>query len=125
MLRLTFPGLFLHHSPNGWYGGGQPWQNARQAAKLKAMGTKNGFPDWLFLIPESTMHGDSLARTGRFEPAFIELKVPDGYLTPEQKEFRDMCHAMNIKWALCRSYEQVRDTLIEWGVQCKEVMNSL
>ncbi len=124
-LRLTFPGLYFHHSPNGWHGGGKPWQNARQASKLKAMGTKNGFPDFLFLIDETTIHGDFLTNTGKTEVAFIELKRPGKYLEPEQKEFRDMCQGRGIKWALCRSYEEVRDTLIGWGCKCRETVNEL
>lgn len=124
-LERTFPGLYFHHSPNGWFAGGNPGQAARQAAKLKAMGTRNGFPDLYFELPKMVEHGGELAFTGEYEPAYIELKLPGGTLTDAQKLFRDRCLERKIKWALCRSYEEVRNKLIEWLQTCIESVNSI
>lgn len=57
----------LHHSPNG----GQ--RSAVVGAKLKAAGTRRGFPDLIF--PQ---------RRGGFAGLAIEIKAPKGRATPEQ-----------------------------------------
>lgn len=57
----------LHHSPNG----GQ--RSAIVGAKLKAAGTRRGFPDLIF--PQ---------HRGPFAGLVLELKAPGGRPTPEQ-----------------------------------------
>lgn len=49
---------WLHHSPNGGF------RNVREAAKLKAMGVKPGYPDLSLLVPR-----------GQYAGLFIELKT--------------------------------------------------
>jgi hypothetical protein len=48
----------------------------REAATLKATGTKSGVPDTMLALPR-----------GRYAGAFIEFKTPDGILSPTQKVF--------------------------------------
>lgn len=68
---------WLHHSPNGGF------RNVREAAKLKAMGVKPGFPDLILLVPRSNYHGLTIElkrlssktkKDGGAEPAQIEWK---------------------------------------------------
>lgn len=94
-IRELFPDVFVAHVPNGGM------RNARVAAQLKAQGVVRGVPD-LMLIP---LHG----RVG-----FIEVKAPGGSLTPEQKEFRDMCAARDIFFAVIDNAEQVEQCLKLW-----------
>lgn len=77
-------------------------RTAKTGALLKAMGVKAGVPDLAFVLP------DGIA-------AFIELKAEGGRLSDSQKAFRDRlpggaCHVV------CRSLEDVEQTLIEWGL---------
>lgn len=100
LLKRDFPNLFFFHTPNGMK------STAKQGAKMKAMGVKRGTPDLLFIWA-----------TDRLQMGAIELKSPAGRLQPEQKVWRDQFMAMGGKWALARSYEEVRFTLQEWGVR--------
>lgn len=84
------------HTPNG------ERRDARTGAKLKSMGARAGVPDFCFVLPSG-------------QSAFIELKG-DGGLSQSQRSFRDDCQAIGAKWAMCRSVEQVVDTLAAWGV---------
>ena len=47
-------------------------------AVFKAMGYRKGTPDMLIFEPRGYFHG-----------ALIELKMPGGTISPDQKEFRD------------------------------------
>jgi hypothetical protein len=69
--------------------------------KEKARGMRKGFPD-LFL-------------TGAFH-GMIEVKREGSYLRPEQKQWRDWCAENQVPYAVCRSIDDVRETLIGWGV---------
>ena len=112
-LSQDFPGLYFHHSPNGGV------RTKSQAAKFKAMGTRPGFPDLIFLWPETVLHGEVQVRTGRLAVGFIELKAPGKYASTDQKLFRDMVQAAGGRWVLARSYEEVLVILLGWGAVCK------
>lgn len=107
ILRREFPGLFWLHCPNGGK------RSKREASKLKAMGVVPGTPDLLFWwgVPQH-FSGSVLLNAGA-----IELKSATGRLSPEQKAWRDRFQAIGGKWALARSYQEVKDTLLLWGVQ--------
>jgi hypothetical protein len=74
------------------------------ANKMKAAGVRRGWPDLQFLFP------DGVTR-------YIELKA-GASLSPEQREFRDRCAPHRI-FALCRSVDEVADTLRAWGVKLR------
>lgn len=79
----------------------------RAATRAKSMGVRKGWPDLQFLFP------DGVTR-------FIELKAPGGSLSPEQREFRDRCTRIRPDiWAVCRSVEEVAQTLANWGAPLK------
>ena len=78
------------------------------AKKMKAAGVRRGWPDLQFMSPRGGVR-------------FIELKAGTA-LSHEQEQFRDACLATGRDiWALCRTLEEVRDTLERWKVplRCK------
>lgn len=94
---------WLHHSPNGGF------RNKREAAKLKTMGVRKGYPDLTLLVPRGVWHG-----------LFIELKViekkfkKNGGAEPEQIEWANYLKQNNYAYKLCHGWEDVRDTLISY-----------
>lgn len=103
LLDLT-PDLLWYFCPNGGMSKGQNGRN-------KAMGAMAGVPDLHFVL-----------RTN--EIAYIELKAGKNGLTAEQRTFRAICELRGIRWALCRSVEEVEATLIGWGVVLKARLNA-
>lgn len=88
-LRAAWPKVLPYsHFPAG------EARDERTAAKLKAMGLKPGWPDFLFILP-----------TGHV--AFIELKAGKGTLTEHQKAFRDRVKGFGCCYAECRSLTEV------------------
>lgn len=72
----------------------------------KRMGTKKGFPDYIFVWETDCPH-----------IGFIEFKTPEGSLSKEQREFRDKCLTSKfIKWELARSADQGMNILRKWGI---------
>ena len=100
-LDLALPDdVVWHHSPNG---------GARSKAEggvFKAMGTRPGWPDIEIISRGFAGHGRAY---------FIELKAPNGRLSPNQKT----CHAVLQKTgapvAVCQRVEEVEGTLRGWG----------
>lgn len=103
----TYPELkWLHHSPNGGF------RNKREAAKLKAMGVKRGFPDLTLLI-----------KRGMWSGLLIELKHPrekikkNGGASPEQINWGECLQSQDFGFKLCHGWIEARDCLIaylEW-----------
>lgn len=109
MLDRDLPeGIAYLHIPNA------PRSQAA-GAKLKKMGMRRGAPDLLFIRRRDDF---SLA-----EVMAIELKTDKeehgakGYLSQAQKDWRDEFTAMHGKYAVCRTKDEVRQALIEWGVE--------
>lgn len=88
----------LIHIPNGGS------RNKAEAAKLKAMGVKSGFPD-LFL----PLHRDG------WSGLMIELKKPKGGIeSNEQQEWIKFLRNENYNAHFCYGWEQARDMLITY-----------
>jgi hypothetical protein len=86
---------------------------ARIVHQLKMQGGMTpGAPDLVFLA--------------RHCSGGIELKRPTakllfetrrrGVLSREQREQRDRFASMGVNWAVCTSWEEVHDSLVEWGM---------
>ena len=71
-------------------------------AKAKAMGLITGSADYVFVWPDGG--------------GWIELKTKTGSLSPAQRDFREWCMASGSSFAVCRSVDEVREILFEWGV---------
>lgn len=94
-LDLAYPGLLWSHFPAG------ERRDAKTGAKLKAMGLKAGWPDFVFVMPNGIA-------------AFLELKATSGRFTPAQKAFRDQAVSHGAWWAEARSLAEVEDILHRW-----------
>lgn len=90
---------FIHHSPNG--GKREIKTDAKgnrycpTGAKLKAMGTRAGFPDLIIYIARGEYHG-----------LYIEMKAKSGSLTREQKAYQALLEGEGYKVKTCFSADE-------------------
>ena len=96
-LTTIRPPWMYWHTPNGGA------RSEKEGGRLKKLGTLAGVPDLTFLV--------SRGRT-----CYIELKVGKGKLSPGQIAFRRYCIEYRIDHELCRSLDQVRHQLQDWGL---------
>lgn len=86
-------------------------RNPIAGARMKRQGMRAGIPDLAFVIAGKA--------------CFIEMKVEKShegertYLSKEQKIVRDQIRKAGGKFALCRSVDQVAETLTYWGATLK------
>lgn len=101
-LKLAAPDLLFWSTPNA-----VNTKNGKRAGAFnKAMGVLPGVADLQFLL------GDG--RTG-----FIELKSRTGAQTKAQETFEDSVNALGCPYVVCRSIDDVRVTLEDWGVKLR------
>jgi hypothetical protein len=94
--RFLAAGWAFTHVPAG------EKRDARTAAKLKAMGTKPGWPDLIFVSPEGFFHG-------------LELKREGEKLSEEQEAFHAGARARGWRVAIADSLESAIVVLKGWG----------
>jgi hypothetical protein len=80
-------------------------RSAITGARLKRMGTKRGWPDYLLMHP-----GGVLA---------IELKADKGRPSEQQVEFCNAFHALGHVYRICRSLDDVDAALAAVGIAAK------
>lgn len=98
-LRLrSRPGVVFWHTPNGGARSGVT------GAMLKALGTRAGVPDLLFILPPS----------GRI--AGLELKAGRGKPTDQQQRFGQELVEAGGLWSWANNIDDVLSTLTRWGV---------
>jgi hypothetical protein len=90
------PGLYYLAIPNGGL------RDISTARKLKAEGVRAGVADLQILLEQ-----------GR--SAWIELKIKGGSLSPVQKSFRDVCHALGHPWAMAKTVDEAKEFLTAIG----------
>lgn len=101
LLRMVLPrSSIIHHSRNEGNRGGK--RGIIDGQRAKAMGQFAGFAD-LILI-----HGGQVY--------FIELKTKGGRMASSQRNFRTLVEDQGLPYALCRSVDEVRAVLADWGV---------
>jgi len=78
--------------------------------RLKRMGLKPGWPDYIFISPGGVAH-------------FLELKrkARGSNLTDAQAKFRDWCLAQSVPHAVARTYDEAIAIVTEWDVMRLEV----
>ncbi len=76
-------------------------RDIKTAAKLKAMGLKPGWSDFIFVLPNGQL--------GK-----IELKTGTTPLSDDQIKVRDKAIALGCGYAVCRSLDEVEATLTRW-----------
>lgn len=99
---LAQRGYMAHHVPNGAFLAGGAKDKARQMALLKGDGLCVGFPDLVVM--------GSRGRVG-----FMEVKNKTGSLSQGQTQVRDWMKRDQHKYAVVRSIDDAKETLIEWG----------
>jgi hypothetical protein len=77
-------------------------KDIRTVTKLKQMGTKPHWPDFIFIAPDNTFHCLELKRAGE--------KLDDG-----QEEFRERCVRRGTPHVVARTMEEVLLTFEVWG----------
>lgn len=106
-LHLSVAGLLRKFAdPDRWiwthlpFGGKRP---ATTGALLKAMGTRPGWPDFIFIGPLGAIH-------------FLELKIRNGELSEHQESFFAAMRVRNIECRVARSFNEAARILGQWGV---------
>jgi len=104
-LRLHFPVAKLLREHCNWewthFPAGEK-RDANTATKLKQMGLKPGWPDFILINPRGLAH-------------FMELKRLGGELTFEQDEFRIRCIARGNPYEVCWTIDQCLLAFERWG----------
>lgn len=95
-MRMQFPDVcqWLHHSPNGG------WRAPATGARLKAAGTRKGFPD--LILPMGR---------GGFVGLALELKAKDGRATQEQIEWLEMLSGEGWHASVAIGFDAAKDTI--------------
>lgn len=88
--------LLLHHSPNE----GILMRHDRDGAKRKAMGMRAGFPDFIFLMPNSS-----------YPFLAIELKTAKGRQSDHQKEYQQAVEMAGGKYVIIRSLDEFMEEI--------------
>lgn len=96
---LNLRGIFAFHPKNSGR------KSIQSAMRDKKLGVKAGIPD-IVIIDQNGI------------TRYIELKTDKGRLSEAQLDFKMMCQESQrmVSWALCRSLDEVIETLEEWGV---------
>ena len=99
---LQLHGFKVVHVPNGATLSGNAKQRAIQMNALKRDGLCVGFPDLI-------VYADN-GRVGH-----IEVKIEGGKQSDNQKKVQAWMNDLGHLYAVCRSLEDVKETLTEWG----------
>jgi hypothetical protein len=96
-LRLSLPRhwLFLHVANEGI-------RSKAAAGILKRMGFLSGAAD-IFIAGDGRLY-------------CLEIKAPDGDVSPAQIDFQASCHRAGVPYAVCRSQDEVEAALRSWGI---------
>ena len=106
-LRCVMPDALVHHGKNEINKRGAAI--AIELANAKRNGAVTGWPD-LIVLP--------FANVG---PVFFEVKAPRGYPSPAQKSVHEQLTRLGYPVAVVRSVDDVRASLVEWGIGFREV----
>lgn len=94
--RFAHPDWLWGHYPAG------ELRDIRTAAKLRAMGTQRGWPEFLLFGPTGQLHG-------------LELKRQGEGLSDAQEVFSEWCAASGVPHGVSRTLDEAIRFLREWG----------
>jgi hypothetical protein len=94
--RWASPGWRFTHFPAG------ELRDKITAGRLKRMGVKPGWPDFILLSPAALAH-------------FLELKRRGEHLSENQSEFADWCATHGYPFACCDDFRAALARLQAWG----------
>ena len=101
---------YLFAIPNGG------WRLKRVAAQMKREGAKAGVPD--LCLPVAVLRASPRVRHARTSVAYgalwIEMKTATGSATKVQRAWRDFLISHGQAYALCRSAEEGKQTLLDY-----------
>ena len=98
--RLRLSGIVCHHSPNA------AKRSVIGGRRIKADGMITGWPD-LTVVGREGLVG------------FLEVKAPDGKLSPAQAEIGEMLSRMGHTWRVVHSQDEAVEALQTWGWDVK------
>ncbi len=104
-LHITVAKLLRDHCLEDWRWTHIPTgehRDIRTAAKLKAMGSRAGFPDFVLVSPYGSVR-------------FLELKRTGGKLSEVQDDFRLWCVAYGVPHVVARTIGDVLAACESWG----------
>lgn len=105
-LQIAVADLLKYARIGGWQwthiGHGEK-RDVATAARLKRMGVKRGWPDFLLISPTGMVR-------------MLELKVKGGRLTADQQELQSWCIKHGVPYAVAWSFEEAALCLTTWGV---------
>lgn len=78
-------------------------RDPREAAKLKATGTRAGVPDIILPVPR-----------GKFAALYIELKVDNGRVGPEQIKWHERLRAHGNRVEVCYGWQSAAEVLLSY-----------
>lgn len=87
----------LSHCPNGGK------RRKIEAAILKGMGVRAGWPDLQLAVPRADRHG-----------LFLELKSPDGRVTKEQEELLPLIESQGYAVCVAWSFDEAVSAIINY-----------
>lgn len=96
-------GDYLFSIPNGASLAGNKAQRARQMARLKAQGLKNGVSDLFLPVPRGNWHG-----------LWIEMKSSKGRVSPSQAEWGELMIAQGYEFKVCYSASEAIAAIEEY-----------
>jgi hypothetical protein len=104
-LHMSVADLLRKHARADWVWTHIPAgevRDLRTAAKLKHMGTKAGWPDFVLIPPRGQLH-------------CLELKREGETLSEAQEEFRFWCIRNGVPYAVAYTMDEARIALDAWG----------
>lgn len=103
--------IFAFHPANGGK------RSLITAAILQRMGVRPGVGDLCFL-----QRADPQSTPPRSAVSFLELKMPDGKPSKDQKAFAAICRRLGIPYLIARTFDEVAAALASFGVRYQEPM---
>jgi len=100
-VRAAAPHALIFAVPNGGL------RSKAEASRLKWTGVVAGIPDLVVVAPGGRVF-------------FIEVKAPDGRLSPEQRAIHESLVALGAPPAIVRSIDDVRLAFAAWGLSTRE-----
>jgi len=103
------PEALLWHTPNSAVYGGSKENREKIGAMLKRIGQRSGVPDLALMVPrkgspvETTLHG-----------LFLELKAPNGVVSPEQKQVLALLTAHGYSAVVCRTLDEAKAAITNY-----------
>jgi hypothetical protein len=109
---VGIPEFLLWHTPNSAVYGGSKENREKMGAMLKRMGQRSGVPDLFLSVAKKKT--DSSAWWLGWHGLFIEMKAPDGVLSPAQKIMLPELEKQGYHTAVCWTMEDAQRVIQDY-----------